>query len=139
MKVVLDTNVWLSAIFWKGEAYKIVELCIKNKINIMMSQNIIKEIVNVLNKEEKFQRSIIDRNEKIEDLIRTILSISNLIETKSKLDIVKDNPKENIILEVALDGKVDYIISYDKHLLNMLEFREIKIMQPNDFLKTLKS
>ena len=71
----------------------------------------------------------------MEDLLRTILSISTLIETKTKLDIIKADPKDNIILEAAIEGKVEYIISYDNHLLNMIEFRNIKIISPGDFLK----
>lgn len=137
MRVVLDTNVWLSAIFWEGEASKIIEVCEKNKAEIIITEDILSEIIDVLNKESKFQKFIEDRKQKVEDLVRTILSIANLIETESKLDLIKEHPKDNIILEAALDGKADYIISYDKHILNMIEFREIKILKPGEFLKLI--
>lgn len=137
MRVVLDTNVWLSAIFWEGEASKIIEVCEKNKAGIIITEDILSEIIDVLNKESKFQKFIEDRKQKVEDLVRTILSIANLIETESKLDLIKEHPKDNIILEAALDGKADYIISYDKHILNMIEFREIKILKPGEFLKLI--
>ena len=58
MKVVLDTNVWLSGIFWDGEASKIIEKAEKNNIQILISEDILSEIVNVLNKESKFQKYI---------------------------------------------------------------------------------
>ena len=135
MKVVLDTNVWLSGIFWDGEASKIIEKSKKNNMQILISEDILSEIVNVLNKESKFQKYILNLRLSIEDLLRTILSVSDLIETKSKLDVIKADPKDNIILEAALDGKVEYIISYDNHLLNMIEFRSIKIISPGEFLK----
>ena len=138
MKVVLDTNVWLSAIFWKGEASKIIETLINKKINILISESILSEIVEVLNKEEKFKIFIEDRKQKIEDLIRTVLSFSTLIKTKSKFELIKEHPKDNIILEAAFDGKADHIISYDKHILNMIEFRNIKILKPEDFIKLIK-
>lgn len=138
MKVVLDTNVWLSAIFWKGEASKIIETLIDKKINVLISGSILSEIAEVLNKEEKFKRFIEDRKQKIEDLIRTILSFSTLIETKTKFELIKEHPKDNIILEAAFDGKADYIVSYDKHILNMIEFRNIKILNPKDFVKLIK-
>ena len=55
MKVVLDTNVWLSGIFWEGEASRIIEK-VENKIfQILISKNILSEITNVLNRESKFQ------------------------------------------------------------------------------------
>ncbi len=135
MKIVLDTNVWLSGILWDGEASKILEKAEKKDIQIIISEDILSEIIKVLNRESKFQKYILNLRLSIEDLLRTILSISTLIETKTKLDIIKADPKDNIILEVALEGKVDYIISYDNHVLNMIEFRGIKIISPKEFLK----
>jgi putative PIN family toxin of toxin-antitoxin system len=134
MKIVLDTNVWLSAIFWNGEATNIIKKAEQGKLQILISEEILSEIIDVLNKESKFQNHLINLKLNIEDLIRTILSISKLIETKTKLEVVKSDPKDNIILEVALDGKADYVVSYDNHLLNMIEFRSIKIILPKDFL-----
>ena len=136
MKVVLDTNVWLSAIVWRGEANKIIEAAINKKIEIIITQKILSEIIDVLNR-ERFHDFIENKKEKIEDLIRALVSFSKLIETKTKIELIKDDPKDNIILEAAADGKVQYIISYDKHLLNMLEFNKIKIITPTEFLKLI--
>ena len=137
MRVVLDTNVWLSGIFWDGEASKILEKAEKKDIQIIISENILSEIIKVLNRESKFQKYILNLKLSIEEILRTILSISDLIETKTKLDLIKADPKDNIILEVALEEKVEYIISYDNHLLNMIEFRGIKIISPGEFLKII--
>ena len=138
MKIVLDTNVWLSGVFWDGEASKILEKAENKNIQIIISEDILSEIITVLNKESKFQKYILNLKLSIEDLLRTILSISTLIETKTKLDIIKADPKDNIILEAAIEGKVEYLISYDNHLLNMIEFRNIKIVSPGEFLKLVK-
>ncbi len=135
MKIVLDTNVWLSGIFWDREAGKIIEKAEKKDIQIIISEDILSEIINVLNRESKFQKYLFNLRLSIEDILRTALSISTLIETKNKLDIIKADPKDNIILEAALEGKSEYIISYDNHLLNMIEFRGIKIISPGEFLK----
>ena len=135
-KVVLDTNVWLSGLFWGGEASKIIELAEKRKIKILISEEIINEIVKVIQREPKFKKSIEELDEKIKDIVRTILSISSLILIKNKISIVKEDPSDNIIIETALDGKADYLITYDKHLLNIKEFGKIKIIQPKDFLNS---
>ncbi len=135
MKIVLDTNIWLSAVFWEGEASKLIELAEEKRIDIIISKDILSEIIKVLNKETKFQKFLENRNQSIEDLTRTVLSIAKLIETKTKLDVIKIHPADNIILEAALDARADYIISYNNHILNILEFRGIKIMNPTDFLK----
>lgn len=135
MKIVLDTNVWLSGIFWEGEASKLIEKAEKKDLQIIISEDILSEIIAVLNRESKFQKYILNLRLSIEDLLRTILSISTLIKTKNKLNIIKADSKDNIILEAAIDGKAEYIISYDNHLLNMIEFRGIKIISPGEFLK----
>ena len=134
MNIVLDTNVWLSGVFWDGEASKILEKAEKKGIDIIISEDILSEIIKVLNRESKFQKYISNLKLSIEDLLRTILSISILIETKTKLNIIKADPKDNIILEAAVEGKGEYIISYDNHLLNMIEFRGIKIISPKEFI-----
>ncbi|MBI2630297.1 putative toxin-antitoxin system toxin component, PIN family [Candidatus Pacearchaeota archaeon] len=134
MRAVFDTNIWLSALFWEGEANNLIETAVKKKINIIISEDILAEIIEVLNREEKFQKFIEDRKESIESLIQTILSFSELIKTSIKIDLIKEHPKDNIILEAAVEGKSDYIISYDNHILNMLEFREIKILSPKEFM-----
>jgi uncharacterized protein len=133
MKILLDTNVWLSALFWKGEANKLLNNFISKKIKILISEDILKEFVEILNREEKFQVG----NEEQENLIRGILAIAEMIDVKTKLNIIKEHPKDNLVLEAALDGKVDYIISYDNHILNMLEFRKIKILSPTEFSKLI--
>ncbi|HOW37261.1 MAG TPA: putative toxin-antitoxin system toxin component, PIN family [Candidatus Pacearchaeota archaeon] len=137
MRVVLDTNVWLSGIFWEGEASKILEKAEKKGLQVIISEEILSEIIMVLNRESKFQKYILDLRLSIEELLRTVLSISALIETKTKLNVIKSDPKDNIILEAAIDGKATCIVSYDNHLLNMIEFRNIKIVSPKEFLKLL--
>ena len=138
MKITLDTNIWLSAIFWEGEADKLIEKIGQNKFDIIITKEIISEIIEVLNRESKFQKFIDDRKQSIEELTRTILSMATLIETKIKLDIIKEHPKDNIILEAAVDGKSKYIISYDKHLLNLIQFKKIRIISPTEFLGLIK-
>ena len=66
-----------------------------------------------------------------------LLQNCELVETTSKLNIVKDDPTDNIVLECAVDGKVDYIVSGDGHLLKIKEFHGIKIFSPKLFLNLL--
>lgn len=138
MRAVLDTNVWLSAVFWDGEASRIVELAEEKRIEIVISRDILSEIVDVLNSEAKFQRFLEDRKQNTEDLLRTILWISGLVTTKSKVSVIKEHPKDNIVLEAAKDGGADYIISYDRHILNLGEFGKTRIVSPGQFLRQIK-
>lgn len=133
-KVVLDTNVWLSAIFWEGEASRIVELSELEKIRIIISRNMVFEIMDVLGR-EKFQRLIEERKYSMEDLLKTVVSLSVFVTPQKKVPAITTDPKDNIILEAAIEGDASYIISYDKHILDLIEFEGVKILDPGTFLE----
>jgi len=67
--------------------------------------------------------------------IDLIVRNSIIVEPKERINIVKDDPKDNIFIETAVAGNVDYIISQDNHLLKLKEFRGIKIITPEEFNK----
>ena len=131
---VLDTNVWLSGIFWKGNPSKIIQLGETGKIEIVITKPILEEILEILKRESKFQRFLGDRRIVMEDLIRKILSISKFVETKSHIELIEKDPDDNKILEAAVESKADYIISGDAHLLDIKSFGETKILSPKQFL-----
>ncbi len=138
MKVVLDTNIWLSGIFWQGNPYKIIKLAEQKKIEIVISRPIIEEIVEVLNRDSRFQKFIEDRKIAIKGLIETILFISTLInKPKTKINFVAEDPEDNKILEAAVEGNADCIVSGDRHLLDIGQFNTIKIMKARAFLESL--
>ena len=135
MRICLDTNIWLSAVFWSGEANKLINIIKAKKLELVITKKILLEIVDVLNKESKFQKFIEDRNLAVKDLIRTILYISEMVISNSELNIIKEHHSDNKILESAVDGNVDYLISYDNHLLKLKEYKNIKIITPQEFLE----
>ena len=134
MKAVLDTNVWLSGLFWGGAASRIIEIAEKGKIKLLISEEIINEIVRVLKREDKFQKFIEEFDNKVEDLVRFISFICEFVEISGELDIVKEDKSDNMILETALEGAADYLVSYDNHLLVLKEFKGVKIVKPEEFL-----
>jgi|SRR3989338_3625421 len=133
MKITLDTNVILSSTFWFGDSSKIMEMVEKGGTELILSEDIIEEYKNVLNYEE-IQDKIKNKNLEMQRTVEEIITLSKIVEPKSKLDIIKEDPDDNKILECAVEGKVDYIISQDKHLLDIKEYKEIKIITPKDFL-----
>ncbi|MDP3765803.1 MAG: putative toxin-antitoxin system toxin component, PIN family [Nanoarchaeota archaeon] len=63
-----------------------------------------------------------------------LVEICIIIETEEKLEIVKEDPSDNIIMESAVEGKADFIVSGDQHLLKLKEYKGIKILTPREFL-----
>ncbi len=129
MKLVLDTNVFISGIFWKGSSNKLIMAWKENKFTLIISEDIIEEINNVLN-DFKIQLS--------KDLIKQwndlIISNSIIVNPNEKIFIVED-PTDDKFIEAAIAGSADYIISQDKHLLKLKKYRNIPILAPDDFLR----
>jgi len=74
----------------------------------------------------------------IKSAIIKIIEICTLVEPSRKIDFVKEDPADNKILECAVEANVDYIVTYDKHLLKLKEFEGIQIVSPAKFLEKMK-
>ena len=68
-------------------------------------------------------------------IIEKILVFAKLIEPKQKIDIIKDDPDDNKVIECAIESSSDYIVTYDKHLLKLKEYKGIKILKSEEILK----
>ena len=130
MKVVLDTNIFISGIFWKGDSNKVILNWKEEKFTLVTSLEAVSEILKIL-KDFKIRLS----DDIIKEWIDLIVKGSIIVEPKEKIAIVKDDLKDNIFIETAVAGNVDYIVSQDNHLLKLKEFRGIKIITPKEFNK----
>jgi putative PIN family toxin of toxin-antitoxin system len=131
-KVVFDTNILISAfVFPEGTVRELINLSIKRKISIYVSNSIILEYCKVL--DSKFNWT----EEEIKENIKFISKITEIIDTDIKIDIIKEDEDDNKIIECAVAADVDAIISGDKHLLNIKKYKNIPILKPADFLKKI--
>ncbi len=137
IKITADTNVLISATFWKGSSHKIMEMVERKELILILSHAIIEEYEGVLHYDE-IQKKIKHRNLEMHLTIQKIISLSKIVEPSEEIKIVEDDPDDNAIVECAVEGNVDYILSQDKHLLNLGEFRKIKIVNPENFLKEVR-
>ena len=130
MKVVLDTNIFISGIFWRGSSNKVILNWRESKFTLVTSLEAVSEIIKVL-KDFKIKLS----DDKLKEWVDLIIRNSIIVEPKEKILAVKDDPKDDIFIETAVAGNVDYIDSQNNHLLKLKEFREIKIITPEEFNK----
>ncbi|MEK6859590.1 MAG: putative toxin-antitoxin system toxin component, PIN family [Nanoarchaeota archaeon] len=133
MKLTIDTNVLISGSLWTGASDKILEKVENKEIELILSKDIIEEFSKVLNYDE-IKNKIRDKGLEVRRTVEKIISISNMIEPIEKLNIVKEDKDDNMVLECAIEGNVDYIITNDNHLLKLNEFQGIKIITPQEFL-----
>ena len=136
MKLVLDTNIVVSGTFWKGDSFRILDLVNKGKVNIIVTQPILEEYDKIIHSEEILEKIDIYQQVKIK-VLQDILSKATLVDPKEKIQIIKDDPDDDKFLEAAIEAKADYIISKDKHLLKHREYKGIKIIKPEEFLKII--
>jgi len=129
-KVVLDTNVYISAVLFGGKPEIIRSVARDGKIIVLVSEEILAELAGILRK--KFNWFDWQISEVIED-IRTF---TTLVTPRSHVSIIKKDKQDNRILECASEGEAHYIISGDKHHLQILKkYKEIEILSPDTFLE----
>ncbi|MCR4293064.1 MAG: putative toxin-antitoxin system toxin component, PIN family [Candidatus Kuenenia sp.] len=104
-KVVLDTNTLISALLWDGNEAKIIEKAGKKKIHLFISQEILEELEGVL-KREKFIKRLESREYTVEKAVAKSALISTLIEPNIVIDVIKEDPEDNKVLECAVSAKV---------------------------------
>lgn len=131
LRVVVDTNVLVSATIVQGKQFEILRLAKMGKIKLTVSPDIIKEFEEVISR-DKFGFS----KEQVSLAIKQILEIAEIIIPQHKLSIIKEDPDDNIILECALESKADVIISGDTHLLDLKKYKEIRIVNATEFFYT---
>lgn len=131
--VVADTNIMISALFWKGNESEIIKLAEEGKITLLTSVAILDGLKKVL----MYGRFGLDEKT-VDDNVKYILTLSKIITPKRRLDVIREDPADNRVLECALDGKARYIVSGDMHLLRLKEFRGIKIVHAREFLEFLR-
>ena len=131
MKVVIDTNVFVSS-FFGGNPRKIIDLWTKGKISLCVSKNILDEYIEVL------QRIGLGDGREIEELLSLFAKGFNILFTTKtpKIKAVRDDPDDDKFIECAVGLKAEVIITGDKALKAMNEYMGIKILTPQQFLKT---
>lgn len=133
MRVILDVNVWISALLWGGVPGKILRLARNQQINIFTSEDLLLELETTL-KRTKFQQRMQDRGYNVEYLMSVTNGFSESCITIS-IDVPQlRDPKDAKILAAALTANAEVIITGDLDLLTLSEFEGINILTPTDFL-----
>jgi putative PIN family toxin of toxin-antitoxin system len=130
LRVVLDTNVLISAILFGGKPRQILEKAIRGEIRLFLSEPILEELKGVL------QRSKFDYSpEMIQFILTELMSIADFVNPSETLNVVLEDSEDNRILECAIEAKANYVISGDFHLLKLRSYRNIEVVNVTAFLK----
>ncbi|OGC08160.1 putative toxin-antitoxin system toxin component, PIN family [candidate division WOR-1 bacterium RIFOXYD2_FULL_36_8] len=129
LTVVLDTNVFISALIFGGIPFELFDLCRQGRINLVVSSHILLEFARILQTKFKFSKKM------ALDVVSEIRRISKIVYPNIKIDIVKQDLSDNKIIECAVEGGAGYLVSGDSHLLDIKYYKTIKIVSLSEFLK----
>ena len=135
MRITFDTNVLVSAFISRdGTCADILDLVSTfEEVRLVLSKEILAEFADVARRDEV--RSRLRYSE--EDVVQfeeAVRDVAEVIEIRSSYRIIKEDPDDDAVLNTALDGKAEYIVSGDRHLTKLKRFKEVRIVKPRAFL-----
>jgi putative PIN family toxin of toxin-antitoxin system len=128
LRVVIDTNIVISALNFGGNPKAVLELARRNRIQNTTSPFIINEVEKVLT--QKFGWQI----EVTREVLNDFRGFSHVVNPPETIAVISYSP-DNRILECAVAGQTDYIISGDHHLTGLTTYNNIRIVTPTEFLR----
>jgi putative PIN family toxin of toxin-antitoxin system len=135
MKVLLDTNIWISGLLWGGNPRRIIQLAMAEQIVLYSSKLLIDELQATL-AYSKLQRRLEKLEITAEELLIEVARITQLSQPVAIFDLSQlRDPKDKIVLETALSVPVEVIVSGDEDLLVLGEFQKIPILATQQFLE----
>lgn len=130
MRVVFDTNIFISAIIFGGNPRTCLELAREGKINLFVNKALLLEFFRKL--KDKFGWG----DQAIAEVIEGIGKFAEIVHTpQTKISVIVADPTDNVVLECAVAAEADFIVSGDKkHILPLKKFNSIVIVNAKEFL-----
>ncbi len=132
MKIVCDTNVLISGVLFGGHARQILRLASRGILVNYFSPDVLREVQEVLQR-PKF--GLDPRH--VLGIVALFKDTFELVTPSSQVHAIPSDPQDNHVIEAALAAQAEYIISGDKHLLNLAEWKGIRIIPPAEFMRTI--
>ena len=132
MKIVLDTNVIASGVYWKGSSFEIIQRWTTDQFQVFITGEILNEYKIILERLDPVPIKPVAQH-----WIPFIFQNSALVTAKTSVKICRD-PDDDKILDCALAAEAKYIVSGDKDLLILERFQSVEIVTPSAFLQILK-
>lgn len=134
MRVVLDANVLISGVISpRGNPARILDLWKQERFDLVVSQPILDELERVIHYPRIQERYGLPEKQ-VAQFLGSIAEESILVKPSSEISVIESDPTDNRYLECAADGDASYIVSGDRHLLELKRYRRIVILNPTGFL-----
>jgi len=129
LKIILDTNIWISFLINRDFKKLDVQLT-KRNIRFLFSEELMEEFLEVARR-PKLKKFFSKQN--LNQLVENFENYGEFIRIKSKMNLCRD-PKDNFLLNLAIDGKADFLVTGDKDLLVLDKIGDTRIITMREFL-----
>jgi uncharacterized protein len=136
-RIVLDTNVFVSALLWGGKPLQLIRTSIKKGWTIVVTEELLAELEKTLNK-PKLQRFVATTGKAPSEHIIDIQQMVTLVSPISVVLPELRDPKDLVVLECGQGGQANYIVTGDTDLTSLEIFQNIHIVTPDKFLMELE-
>lgn len=130
MRIVLDTNVFVSGIFFTGPPFEILKAWRDGRVQLLVSPSILDEYQRI-----GAELALQFRNVDLKPFLYLLTVQAEIVLAPTLPPVIHDDPSDDKFLEAAVAGKAPYIVSGDKHLLKLSVFQGIQILKPKDFVQ----
>lgn len=128
---VPDTNVWVGGVHWRGNAYRVIRRGEVGEYVVFTSHMLLFELMGVLRRVFAFSDDVA-----YEWYVR-IHHFAEVIKPNISLSVITRDPDDNRVIECAVDGRCEYVVSRDRDLLDLERYDEIEIVDVERFLEAL--
>lgn len=127
MKIVVDTNVVISGVFFGGAPGEVLKAIVSNKVTACATKQIVEEYIEIVNEMISRKQGNLNNN-----VLLTLIESLEMIKPKTHIEISRD-PDDDKFIECAKDAEALYIVSGDKDLLVIKQYENIKIITAKEF------
>jgi putative PIN family toxin of toxin-antitoxin system len=134
VRVVVDTNVIVSALFFRGVPYALLDAWRDRRFILVTSPEILEEYRDVANRLSRKHKAV-----NIDRFIELVTVSSEIVEPAEMISQITKDPKDEKFLACAFGGNASVIVSGDDHLLSVNGYGGLRILKPRDFLRLYPS
>ena len=128
----MDSNVLISAIVFDGTPRDVLNLAITGGLRMVVCGAILDEVKAVLEGQKfRFPAPIIYA------ILREIETLARIVDPKNVAPVIEEDPSDDKVLVCALESKTGYLVTEDRHLLDLKKYQGVQIVSPSQFLKEI--
>ncbi len=132
MRIVIDTNIWVSGLLWRGMPWKLLSLAEAGEVELCIAPSMLVELAEVLSY-ERLQPRLEQLELTPEELVAYALNLTSIFEVTEGDPIVVADPDDDVFLYCAAVAGAACVVSGDRHLLDLGGYTGIPILTVRDF------